>query len=94
MSAPSELTQRKAVAEAPSISSLTGIEEEEAPAMHAKTPWKTNTFSVAVLLFQAALIILYGTCTRYGEALDNQSAETVTSGGFAAKYAMFQDTHM
>jgi hypothetical protein len=93
MSAPSELTQRKAVAEAPSVSSLTGI-EEEAPAMHAKAPWKTNTFSVAVLLFQAALIILYGTCTRYGEALDNQSADTNTSGGFAAKYAMFQDTHM
>ena len=47
-----------------------------------------------MLLFQAALIILYGTCAKYDDALSTTSTNFKTEAGFVAKYAMFQDTHI
>ena len=78
-----------ALAGAPSLSAVVGIEEEA-----TKRPWNSNRFSIAVLLFQVALIILYGTCTTYDVGASNTSTVVDTSGRFAAEYAMFQDTHV
>jgi hypothetical protein len=60
---------------------------------HAATCWTTNTFTVAVVAFQAAMIVLFATCTNFDGSLSPQNAPSAGSQ-IGVQYAMWADTHV
>ena len=62
--------------------------------MEHKTLFTPNSFSFKALAWQAAMIILLGTCVTYQGELAPSAAAPSAASQMGARYAMFMDVHV